>query len=120
MESTSCGKNCPFVKQGFCNDEKECPHYIESWWIEGKTEEHKLLKDCAPKRMLLQQQLLQTRVEGMQAALEQSRNQYEALSSNLQVLIAACKVIIDKQELNLEIQRQDEKLIPYSRPDSLD
>ena len=38
MESTACGKECPFVKQGFCNSDKECPHYVESWWQKGDTQ----------------------------------------------------------------------------------
>lgn len=103
MKDTSCGSNCPFVKQGFCQSEKECPNYVESWWIEGQESQPKILRDCSPKRMLLQQQLLQSRVESMQSALEQQRNENMKLTSYLAQLIEASKTILIGE-------KQDEKI----------
>ena len=94
MESTSCGEKCPFVKQGFCKHENECPHYVESWWQEGESGQPKLIRDCSPKRMLLQQQLMQYRLECVQQALEQSRNQYNELAGYLKTLIEMSKTVV--------------------------
>lgn len=102
MESTSCGANCPFVKSGFCNSEKECPHYLETWWVETQSQQPKLLKDCAPKRMLLQQQLLQHRLECMQQALEESRNEYVRLGGYLKSLVEASKGIVEQNKVDHE------------------
>lgn len=114
MEHTSCGKECPFVKQGFCVCEKECPNYVESWWIEGKTQEQKLIKDCSPKRMMLQQQLMQNRLEGVQEALEQSRNEYNRLSNYLACLVQASQKIISENNPNLEVENEkNEKFITF-------
>lgn len=94
MENTSCGENCPFVKSKVCVDCRDCPNYIESWWIDENGTQ-KLIKDCSPKRLILQQQLMQSRLEAVQEALEQSRNEYITLSSYLKSLMEASKKIID-------------------------
>lgn len=109
MKDTSCGKNCPFVKQGFCNDEKECPNYVETWWQEGKEGEPTLLKDCSPKRMLLQQQLLQCRLEQVQESLCQARNEYNNLAKYLSLLIEASRTIINQNEENKLLKNSGEK-----------
>ena len=87
MNDTACGKDCPFVKQGFCSSDSECPNHMVTWWIEGDNQTPKKINDCSPKRMLLQQQVLQTKMEGVQQALEQSRNQYNQLCVYLKSLI---------------------------------
>lgn len=87
MESTSCGQNCPFVKNGSCKSETECPNYVESWWMEGQETTPKLLKDCSPKRLLLQQQYLQLKVEQFQSVLDQTRADYSLLTSQLKSVI---------------------------------
>ena len=114
MEGTSCGENCCFVKQGFCKSEKECPHYVESWWIEGQTEQHKLIKDCSPKRMLLHQQILQRKLENVQQALENSKNEYHNLCQYLKTLVGMSQqVLLENQKTEVK----DEKFIPYSNSD---
>ena len=112
MKNTSCGCNCPFVKQGFCAEEKECPNYCESWWLEGEGKEPVLIKDCSPKRMLLQQQLMQHRLECVQQALCDSRNKYEELSSYLRTLIEMSRSVIfnqieDKNDKNNHLLTHD-------------
>lgn len=107
MESTSCQKDCPFVKQGFCSNEKECPNYVESWWIEGQTQEKKLVKDCSPKRMLLQQQVLQLRLESVQEALELTRNQQTQLLSYLKPLFEASQQILNSTQ---KLDRKNENI----------
>lgn len=98
MENTSCGENCPYVKQGFCSKECECPNYVETWWVEPDGNTPRKLKDCSPKRMLLQQQFLQTRLEFVQQSLEQSRNQYHELCTYLKNVIEISKAVILKQD----------------------
>jgi hypothetical protein len=98
MENTACGCECPFVKQGFCASDKECPNYVESWFVERNSSEQRLIKDCSPKRMLLQQQVLQVRFEGVQQALEQARNEYINLGQYLRKLIEASKQVLEKKD----------------------
>ena len=104
MENTACGENCPFVKQGFCKTDSECPHFVQSVWIEGQSGEHRIVKDCSPKRMLMQQQKLENRLEKVQQALEESRNQYNALSGYLKSLIGMSQIVLKqvKHETNME------------------
>jgi len=104
MEGTSCGENCPFVKIGFCKQECECPNYIETWWVEGQTQTPKKIKDCSPKRMILQQQLMQSKLEHMQQALEQSRNQNHELCAYLKNLIEMSKQVLT-QEIGYEASK---------------
>lgn len=111
MDCTACGKECPFVKTGFCQSDKECPNYIESWWVDGKTQEPKLLKDCAPKRMILQQQYLQIRLEGVQAALEQSRNEYNQLSGYFKSIIEISKNVLLEKNKSQEVTYEKTNLI---------
>lgn len=102
MKDTSCGEKCPFFKQGFCGSEKECPNYIESWWVEGQNQEPTLIRDCAPKRMLLQQQLMQSRIESLQSALEQQRNEHIRLGAYLGQLIEMSKTVIEQKGTQYE------------------
>lgn len=111
MEDTSCGKNCPFVKQGFCENEQECPNYLESWWIKGKEQEHKLVKDCSPKRMLIQQNYLQSRLDSVQESLDISRNRYIDLECQLKSVLIACQTLIKSNCEILPDQNQELKQI---------
>ena len=115
MESTSCGANCPFVKQGFCQSEKECPNYVETWWVEPQTEQPRKLQDCSPKRMLLQQQVMQSRLEHVQQALEQSRNKYDELCGYLKTLIEVSKAVVFNGKPQT-IEESDEKAIYLPAP----
>ena len=108
MKDTACGENCPFVKQGFCAKDCECPHYVESWWIENQTNEPVLIRDCSPKRMLLQQQVLQARLEIVQASLEEARNQYLELSTHFKSALLACQSVINHQLTHNQEKKYEE------------
>lgn len=96
MENTVC-ENCPFVKQGFCNDVRECPNYLETWWQiqDGNKTNQKLVKDCAPKRMTLISMSLQNQMEAVQISNEQSRNEYNRLNGYLCNLIESSKTVLE-------------------------
>jgi len=96
MENTNCGEKCCYVKNGFCESDEQCPNYLESFWKTDK--ETKLVKDCSPKRMLMEQQSAITRMIGVQGALEQVRNRLDKLESMLNSLAHESKVYLDEQK----------------------
>ena len=87
MQNTNCAEDCPFVKTGFCKTDKECPHYMESWWKEGNSETPILIKDCAPKRNILQNQYLQSRVEQLVETVHMQHLSNKLLSQQLKNLV---------------------------------
>ena len=91
MDCTSCKENCPFVKAKLCASERECPNFMESWWQEGGTGQPKTISDCAPKRMLIQQQIEVNRMFALQQAVEQMRNRLETLEGLLGQLLHQSK-----------------------------
>lgn len=99
MENTNCGDNCPFVKCGFCDSDKNCPNYVESWWIDGQTQQQKLIRDCAPKRMMLQNAMQQTKIESLQAAMEQMRNEASQINSHLQAIASLGRKTLENQTI---------------------
>ena len=109
MECTSCKENCPFVKSKLCATERECPNFMESWWQEGGTEQPKVITDCAPKRMLLQQQVEVNRMFALQQAVEQMRNRLETLEGLLVQLIQQSKEYILLQEPAQPLKKQKRK-----------
>jgi hypothetical protein len=106
MQSTSCGDNCPFVKQGFCSSCRECPNYIETWWTAEGAEQPIKLEDCSPKRMIIQQQGMQARFDLTTQALVQSRNEYNQLCSYLKSLIEMSKAVVLKDQNTKEIEHE--------------
>ncbi len=116
MKDTSCGENCPFVKCGVCETEKGCPNYCETWWIPGGEEQPVMLKDCSPKRMMMQQQVLQAKLENVQKSLEIARDEYNALSMYFKGIVQSCqKILSDKTK-----EKQNESaLIDYDSDDVL-
>lgn len=109
MKSTLCGNECPFVKQGFCSNCKECPNYIETWWQQEGSEQPVKLEDCSPKRMILQQQLMQSRFEMTTQALVQSRNEYNQLAASFKTLIEMAKAIIENHHQKMQKEIENEK-----------
>lgn len=103
MENTVCAK-CPWVKSGFCDSVEECPNYVETWWQEGQSGQTKLVKDCAPKRLMMQMQMLHARFEGVQAAAEQARNETTVMRGHFQALVDASHKHIEEQEKRLLAQ----------------
>jgi hypothetical protein len=111
MDCTACGENCPFVKNKLCPSEKECPNYIESWWQENGQGQPKIIRDCAPKRMLIQQQFEVNRLFAIQQAVEQMRNSLDGLTAILTQLMNQSKnYILEKVEpTDLQIPHQTQK-----------
>lgn len=83
MEST-CKMSCPFWKKYQHN----CPHYIETTWMpHDESQSPKVIRDCAPKRSLILQLELHSKLEGMIVASNQERN------INHQVLVSIHEAI---------------------------
>lgn len=97
MEDTACGGKCPWVKSGFCSDVAECPNHVESWWT-NKEGDTKLVRDCAPKRLMIQMQQLLSRFEGVQGAAEQARNETHLMRGHFTHLVEATRAVIEEQE----------------------
>lgn len=102
MYDTACGCECPFVKNGFCKTDKECPHYVESWWKEGKTGDQKLVRDCSPKRLLIQSNAQFNRMDGLQAAFDSQRNQFADIGMHFQKLMEEVNVLVAQQKSILQ------------------
>lgn len=111
MECTACGENCPFVKSKLCSSEKECPNYVESWWQENGQGQPKIIRDCAPKRVLIQQQIEVNRMFAIQQSIEQMRNSLDALNSILTQLMNQSKnyILENVESTDLHITDQTQK-----------
>lgn len=90
MEDTACGCDCPLVKSGICKSDRECPNFIESWWKEGEQGHQKLIKDCAPRRVMLQQANTQHALIGVQASVCELREKISCLI-NIFANLSTCK-----------------------------
>lgn len=109
MKNTACENNCPFVKNGLCQTCRECPNFIETWWVPGDDSQPVKLEDCAPKRLVLQQQLLQARFDIVMTALVESRNENAKLNGTLKSFIEMGQAIINENIILKE--KQNEKFI---------
>jgi hypothetical protein len=107
MQNTVC-ENCPFVKMGFCADVRDCPNYCESWWTQGGETTPKLLKDCSPKRLLIQQQYLQLRLEQLTASNDAQRNENLVLVSQLKTMIDMTNAVLVEHSKTLKLDQKDE------------
>lgn len=111
MENSSCGEHCSFVKSGFCDTEKDCPFYVETWWKKGQEETPKLVKDCFPKKFALEQNHLLHRFICVQGALEEMRNRFASLESILMNLVVQSKEALKQEELRISKEKKDPKLL---------
>lgn len=93
MEDTQCGDKCAFVKAGICKDCEGCPNYVESWWTTQGSTTPKLIKDCAPRRLMIQQQYLQLRVEQLTADSNAARAEYTQVSNYLGEMLKISKTM---------------------------
>lgn len=98
MRDTACGENCCFVKLGVCKSQEQCPNYVESIWKDEKTQEVANIKDCAPKRILLEQQQVVNRQFVLQEALSEMRDKFQRLEYLLTCLISESKTYLDQQK----------------------
>lgn len=108
MENTNCGADCPFVKQGFCQKDCECPHYVESWWTEQESGKQKLVKDCAPHRLMIDSQIAFNRSVAVQATIDKLENRLAKLESLLQMLIAQSQSFLVEQKKMLQINQGEQ------------
>lgn len=81
MKDTTCGCDCPLVKSGICKSDRECPNFLESWWQEGENGKPTLIKDCAPRRVLIQQGEMRHALIGVQASICELREKISSLIS---------------------------------------
>lgn len=98
MEDTACKEKCPYVVNGWCKSCEGCPNYVESWWIEDGKEQPRLVRDCAPKRMMAQLCSLETKFLGVQAAAEQARNETNLMRGHFMQLVDATRASIEERE----------------------
>ena len=101
MDNTCCEGKCPWVKIGFCKEVEECPNFVESWWHEGQTGNQKLVRDCAPKRIMLQISNLHSRLEGVQCATEQVRNECAAMKGHFMALENASRQFLNDESIEM-------------------
>jgi hypothetical protein len=87
MENTNCGKNCTFVKIGLCESDTDCPNFVETLWQCGEGAEIKTVKDCSPKRQLLESQKYILRHLEIEAKIKRLTEKVENLESLLIQLI---------------------------------
>lgn len=103
MENTSCGCECSFVKSGFCKTDKECPFYIETLWQKDGEPTPKIVKDCSPKKMMIEQNALLHRCLCMQSVVEDVRNRMDRIEGLLINLTSHSKeFLIEKSRESLD------------------
>jgi len=108
MEDTNCGENCAFFKSGFCLNEKECPNYTETIWEEAATGKTKVVKDCAPKRTMMEQQRAINSITAMHGAFQKLKEKVESLETMLFQIINASKKFLQEQEEIKQIEKKNE------------
>jgi hypothetical protein len=86
---------------------------VESWWQEGGTGQPKVISDCAPKRMLIQQQVEVNRMFALQQAVEQMRNRLEKLEGLLGQLIEQSKEYILQSPPKQVSRKPQKKALHY-------
>lgn len=107
-EDTRCGKNCCFVKSGFCEDDTGCPNYTETIWEDISNGKIKTVRDCAPKRTMIEQQRLINSMTGLQNAFETLSNRLNSVENSLSHIINESKIFF------AEIEEGRIKAIPYN------
>lgn len=79
---------------------------MESWWQENGQGQPKIIKDCAPKRLLLQQQTEVNRIFALQQSIEEMRNRFLILESSLIQLISQSQEYITQEIKLLEVPKK--------------
>ena len=102
MDNTNCGENCAFVKCGFCETDKTCPLYQESWWKEDTSETPKLVRDCFPKRMTIEQNKLFNRYTNSQSVVEDVRNRLDKLEKILNILVMQSQEFLNENQKRID------------------
>lgn len=105
MEDTRCGENCCFVKSGFCEKDTGCPNYTETLWEEGNSGNVKTVRDCSPKRMLIEQQRMINNFSATQGSVQVLRDKVENLEMILVNLANQTKQVFVEMQKNIEIKK---------------
>jgi hypothetical protein len=101
-----------------CSSEKECPNFMESWWQEGGQGQPKIIQDCVPKRILIQQQTEVNRMFALQQAVEQMRNRLEKLEGLLGQLIDQSRNYMVEQSQKKIPKKPKRREVGYERSSS--
>lgn len=99
MESTCCGDNCCFLKNGLCEKVEDCPNYTESVWRENSSGKVSVIKDCAPKRIMLSQQQIFNSFDAVTGSVQVLRDKVTSLEDLLVTLINQSKKRLNEQDL---------------------
>lgn len=67
---------------------------MESWWHEQTTGKQKLVKDCAPKRLMLDSQANFNRSIAIQGAVDKLENRIARLETLLELLIKQSQQVL--------------------------
>lgn len=110
MNHTSCGKNCAFVKSGFCESDRECPFFTEAWWKEEGKDLPVLISDCFCKRSTIEQNNLSNRVLANQSELVTVRNKLHNIEGLLSHLIAQSQQVIEENKKGLDFSSNPLKI----------
>jgi hypothetical protein len=116
VENTNCGENCAFVKSGFCKCDKECPFYTETWWQCEGIPQPKIVKDCSPKKMIMEQNGLLHRQLCLQGVVEDVRNRMDRIEQMLINLTSQSKEFInEKSQERLESAQNSLKILDLKK-----
>ena len=110
MKDTNCGKECAFVKSGFCSTDRECPHFVQTLWQEEGNPTPKIVSDCYPKKFAIEQNQMLHRFLCMQSVLEELRfnvskleisikQLYEVLAMKIKEKTSENLILDDKENL---------------------
>lgn len=109
MENTSCGEKCCFVKTGFCDNETECPNYIETIWEDKKNGKMVTVKDCSPRRTMLEQQRIGNYIMSVSNQVSTLKSQVNSLEESFN------HIVRQTQEFILEVQNTNKKQIELDK-----
>lgn len=110
MKCTNCAENCAYIKAGFIQKDKECPFYLESFWLKDGDEEPTMIKDCFPKKFGLEQNRLLHRFLAVQSISEDLRNRMDRIESQLEFLIQNSQDFIKEKSSNTSLKLEIEKM----------
>lgn len=109
MENTNCGKNCTFVKIGLCESDVDCPNYVETLWECGERAEIKTVKDCSPKRQLLESQKYIHRHLEIEAKIKKLTSKVENLENLMLELINESRQFLGEINNQKQLESSDEQ-----------
>jgi iron-sulfur cluster repair protein YtfE (RIC family) len=95
-----------------------CPNYVEGWWTPKEGGRPVLIKDCAPKRIFLMLQDIHNRLEGLQKAQEQQRNQSHNLYNSMATFVEGIVSFYDER-LTIKLPKLSSKAGGHQRQESV-